>query len=117
MDQYADIQQNLNQEYINLTRGITKTCMWVEMEPFGHPGPRESKPACRGGGFYSPQCSNYARKRNEHIMKENLPWRLLEESEDGNLASSYHRCFNNRPDDKLRRIAQETAKNVWSKLD
>ena len=36
-DQYTGIQHNVNQEYIYLTRGMLKTCMWVEIQPFGSP--------------------------------------------------------------------------------
>ena len=37
-DQYTGPQENMTQEYLNLTRGVEKTCMWVEMQPFGYPG-------------------------------------------------------------------------------
>ena len=78
-DQYTGTQENMTQEYLNLTRGVEKTCMWVEMQPFGYPG------APWGARYHhAAECSHdahsrdYAMRRNEYIWKNNLKWCLLE---------------------------------------
>ena len=66
-------QQNLNQEYINVTRGVIKTCMWVELQPFGHPGdPKEPS-----DGHFDINCGKYARNRSWHIWDKELRFATL----------------------------------------
>ena len=69
-DQYAGTQQNMNQEYINLTRGVEKTCMWVEIQPFGYPG-KIAGPLQKHHGYGScpTQGPEYAWKRMYYIKK------------------------------------------------
>ena len=77
-DQFAGQQKNLNQEYINVTRGVNKTCMWVELQPFGHPGdPREPSE-----GHFDDNCRKYAEARSGHISQKQLPFATLTSEED-----------------------------------
>ena len=81
-DQYVGAQQNLNQEYISLTRGVEKTCMWVELQPFGHPGEsREAQHHFSAGGYIDERCSAYAKRRNEHLRDHNLAWGVLQKAQ------------------------------------
>ena len=91
-DQYAGTQQNMNQEYINLTRGVEKTCMWVERQPFGYPGFHcEARREFLYGGSCEERCSEYAKLRNMYIKDSGLKCGRLESS--GNVAKSYWSCF------------------------
>ena len=65
-DQYAGTQQNMNQEYINLTRGVEKTCMWVEKQPFECLGfHKEAHREFPDGSSCEERCSEYAKLRNQ----------------------------------------------------
>ena len=111
-DQYAGTQKNLNQEYINLTRGMEKTCMWLEVQPFGHPGePRDARHEYAGGGFKDEFCSAYAKRRNKHIWDYKLPWGILWDRQS--IQSSYYNCFGRRVGDYDARRLHEIADGVW----
>ena len=107
-DQYAGTQQNLQQEYINLTRGMMKTCMWVEEQPFGLPGSAgPNRPS-------DEPCAKYATIRNEYIY-ENLRWRHLKRV--WNFPWSFYTCFGKwLPDEKVKQV-ETLAEDVWKKLN
>ena len=91
-DQYAGTQQNMNQEYINLTRGVEKTCMWVEKQPFGYPGyHHEARREYLYGWSVDERCSEYAKKRNQYIKDSGLKYGHLKSSRS--VADSYWACF------------------------
>ena len=111
-DQYAGIQQNLNQEYINLTRGVEKTCMWLEKQPFGHPSrPRRKAPS---SVHVDERCAGYAVERNTYIQEKKLKWYLLEQH--GSIADSYRRCFETALDDWQAHRVSWFARWIWEKM-
>ena len=75
----------MNQEYINLTRGILKTCMWVESQPFGTPQGKERKRPETTPGY------TYSMARFGHINDKRLRYYVLRDV--GNIHSTYTRCF------------------------
>ena len=74
----------MQQEYINITRGMLKTCMWVEKQPFGTPSdtPKRPKREFVDGSHCEERCTEYALKRNEYIRKHKLPWISLDGHKD-----------------------------------
>ena len=65
---------------IYLTRGVEKTCMWMELHPFGYPGnPWDDRHHHAAGCSREEHSRDYAMRRNEYIWKYNLQWCLLEE--------------------------------------
>ena len=114
-DQYAGTQQNLNQEYINLTRGVEKTCMWLETQPFGHPySPYDARYSSADGGSGEDHCAAYASRRNRHIWDENLEWGLLQER--GNIVKAYSECFGENIESEAAKRLYLLSKDIWNKL-
>ena len=118
-DQYAGTQQNLHQEYINLTRGVEKTCMWVETQPFGHPRkPCDARHYFPDGGSCDEHCSVYAKRRNEHIWDNNLPYSLLREPRDiRNMASNLYECFHEEIAESYAYNIHNLTNEIWWKLN
>ena len=114
-DQYAGTQQNMNQEYINLTRGVEKTCMWVEMQPFGYPGkPWDAHHHHAEGCSCDEHCCDYAMRRNKHIRDYKLQWCLLEEHK--NVSSSYYECLHEGIGEMSANNLHILADKIWWKL-
>ena len=85
-DQYTGMQQNMTQEEFTLTRGVEKTCMWVEMQPVEYPGnPWDARHHYATGCSREEHRRNDAMRRNEYIWKYNLQWCLLEEQNMGEV--------------------------------
>ena len=79
-DQYAGTQANMNQEYINVTRGIVITRMFVETQPFGTP--RHffyAQHTYADGGKGDARGAKYAKARADHLRKNINLWCCLEE--------------------------------------
>ena len=123
-DQYAGTQRNLNQEYINLTRGVEKTCMWLEKQPFGHPSsPWKYAP---WSVHVDKNCASYAVERNAYLQEKkdqkDLKWYLLEQHDS--IAKSYRTCFKTELDEPQAQlvsglagwIRKEMQKGKWKGL-
>ena len=109
-DQYAGTQQNLNQEYINLTRGVEKTCMWLEEQPFGVPHRTCKSPI---GVRIDARCIRYALTRNEYILDSDLTWYHLREH---GYRSWFFWCFEKEltVDEEAR--VRQLSLQIWNDL-
>ena len=97
--------------------------MWVEWQPFGHPGePREDQHHFSAAGYVDERCSAYAKRRNQHLRAHKLVWGVLKKSSsmmasyENCMMASYEHCFRRRLSFTSVTILHRIANTVWEAL-
>ena len=105
-DQYEGTQANMNQEYINVTRGIDVTRMFVEEQPFGTPDAWNAvKHTYFDGGKGDVRGAKYAAARAAYLRTHKNLWNYFRESSwnrqswwDRDFWSNFAFCFDLWPE-------------------
>jgi len=85
--------------------------MWVELQPFGHPGdPRE-----HSEGHFDDNCRKYAEARNGHISERRLPFATLTSEEE--MFKCFHKFFGYELGRWAAWNIRTRANDIWSKLE